>query len=403
MALQILTEKIGHTARPARVMLVFGTRPEAIKLAPVVLALRDSADLIPVVTVTGQHRAMLDQVLDMFSIAPDHDLDVITPRQSLATLSQRLLGRLDSLLSDARPDAVVVQGDTTSTFVAALAAFYHQVPVVHVEAGLRTWDMAEPYPEEMNRVLTSRLARLHLAPTSGARSNLLREGVDPDSIFVTGNTVIDALQWVINNHKVESELVKDLLDQSEEVLLVTAHRRESWGRGLREIAEAVADVASSVGSLRVVFPVHRNPAVREAVIPVLSALSNVILTDPLPYGDFVVLMQKAKLIVTDSGGVQEEAPSLGTPVLVVRDKTERTEALVTGGARLVGTKREAIRDATLEVLSDEGLYHRMTSTGSPYGDGRATDRIVGLLRYLLGGSGVPEALFPEDYRTVSTS
>ncbi|HMK97595.1 MAG TPA: UDP-N-acetylglucosamine 2-epimerase (non-hydrolyzing), partial [Acidimicrobiales bacterium] len=366
-----------------RVMLVFGTRPEAIKLAPVVIQLSSAPDLEPVVAVTGQHRSMLDQVLRDFQIWPDHDLNVIRPRQTLPGLTQRLLTRLDALLQEAKPAAVVVQGDTTTTLAAALTAFYHRIPVVHVEAGMRTWDMGQPYPEEMNRVVTSRLTALHLAATSQARANLLKEGIPPEAVIVTGNTVIDALHWTLAHHKATAPVVAEIQQSPRPLLLVTAHRRESWGKPMRQIAEAVADIASAHPELQVLFPVHRNPAVGEIVRPVLSGLHNVKLTAPLDYPDFAIMMQKAKLVLTDSGGVQEEAPSLGTPVLVMRDKTERPEAVLAGGARLVGTDRGTIRDSVSWLLSDSRAYAVMAKSRSPYGDGQAAARVVGALRHLL--------------------
>jgi UDP-N-acetylglucosamine 2-epimerase (non-hydrolysing) len=381
-----------------RVMLVFGTRPEAIKLAPVALQLADAPDLDPVITVTAQHRSMLDQVLGTFKISPDYDLNVIRPRQTLPALTQRLISRLDSVMSSVTPDAVVVQGDTTTTFAAALTAFYHRVPLVHLEAGMRTWDVTQPYPEEMNRVLTTRLAALHLAATRQARDNLLSEGVAPKSVLVTGNTVIDALFWTLEHHRSASPLVSEIQRSSRPLLLVTAHRRESWGEPMRQIAEAVAGIALRNPGMQVLFAVHRNPAVGETVRPVLAHIENVALTPPLEYPDFALMMKRARVILSDSGGVQEEAPSLGVPVLVMRDKTERPEAVEAGAARLVGTKRQKIMTEVQRLLDDDSAYRSMALARSPFGDGHAATRVVDALRYLLYGAARPAAFVPSRVR-----
>ncbi len=381
-------------------MLIFGTRPEAIKLAPVALYLSSVPDLEPVITVTAQHRAMLDQVLRTFQISPDYDLNAIRPRQTLAALTQRLIARLDAVLVEAKPDAIVVQGDTTTTFAAALTAFYHRIPVVHLEAGMRTWDMGQPFPEEMNRVLTTRLSALHLAATRQARDNLLGEGVAKGSVFVTGNTVIDALQWTIEHHKVVSPRIADIRDSSRPLILVTAHRRESFGEPMREIALAVSDIAASNPELQVLFPVHLNPAVGDTVRPILGHLDNVRLTPPLEYPDFALMMQRAKVILTDSGGVQEEAPALGVPVLVMREKTERPEAVEAGASRLVGTNRQRITSAVSELLNDEAAYTAMARARNPYGDGQASARVVAALRHLLYGSAPPADFVPKRAKNV---
>jgi UDP-N-acetylglucosamine 2-epimerase (non-hydrolysing) len=293
-------------------MVVYGTRPEAVKVAPVIQALSGSAHFTPVVAVTGQHRSMLDQVNEVFGISPDVDLDIHQPGQSLTDITGRALAGLQRELAAQRPDAVIVQGDTTTTFTAALAAFYERVPVVHIEAGLRTNDPASPFPEEINRRLTSQLASLHCAPTATSRENLLRENVAPDTIVVTGNSVIDALLWTVDRQVGYGDPLLDTLDDDDRrVLLVTAHRRESWGEPLRGIGRALARIAEDAPDLHVVFPMHRNPRVREAVLPSLDGLPNVTVTEPLPYGGFCRLMHRADVILTDSGGVQEEGPSLG--------------------------------------------------------------------------------------------
>ncbi len=381
--------KFSQPRKSRRVMLVFGTRPEAIKLAPVALHLAATTDLLPIIAVTGQHRSMLDQVMSTFQLTSDYDLNVIQPRQSLATLTKHLMASLDDILLNDRPDAIIVQGDTTSTFAAALSGFYHRIPVVHLEAGLRTWDMNQPYPEEMNRVLTSRLATLHLAATAGARDNLIREGISEKSIFITGNTVIDALFWVLEHHVQVSPEIADIYNSAKPLLLVTAHRRESWGEGIKQIAEAVAELATENGNLQVLFPVHRNPAVDETVRPLLEQLPNVRLTAPLTYPDFVLMMKRATIVLTDSGGVQEEAPSLGTPVLIMREKTERPEAVEAGAARLVGTRRPEITCAVRELLRDERAYSSMARARNPYGDGESASRVAASLRHLLYGAKPP--------------
>lgn len=370
-------------------MLIFGTRPEAIKMAPVALQLSGLPDLEPVVTVTAQHRSMLDEVMRTFQIAPDYDLNVIKPRQTLAGLTQRLIARLDSVLEQATPDAIIVQGDTTTTFAAALTAFYHRIPVVHLEAGMRTWDINQPYPEEMNRVLTTRLSAFHLVATPKARENLLQEGVAHSSILVTGNTVIDALHWTLEHHKVVTPAIAEIQRGSRPLLLVTAHRRESWGEPMRQIALAVADIATAKPDLQVLFPVHRNPVVGDTVRPILGHLANVKLSPPLKYPDFALMMQRSKIVLTDSGGVQEEAPSLGVPVLVMREKTERPEAVEAGAARLVGTDRERIKSAVLQLLDNDRAYSAMARATNPYGDGQAAVRVVASLRHLLYGGPLP--------------
>ncbi|SEE04672.1 UDP-N-acetylglucosamine 2-epimerase (non-hydrolysing) [Streptomyces sp. 2224.1] len=368
-----------------RLMVVYGTRPEAIKMAPVIEALDRSAMFRPTVTVTAQHRGLLDQVHAVFGIHADHDLDIFAPRQSLADITHRVLDGLCPLLRQERPDAVLVQGDATTAFAGALAAFYHRIPVAHLEAGLRTDDRYAPFPEEINRRITTQLASLHLAPTPHARDNLLREGVARSSVVVTGNTVIDALRGAVGRmtHSGDPALA-DLDDTGRRVLLVTAHRRESWGRGMEAIGGALADLARSEPGLLIVLPLHPNPVVRAALLPHVEHLENVRLTQPLGYGAFAALMDRAHLILTDSGGIQEEAPGLGKPVLVMRDTTERPEALRAGTSRLVGTDRERIVMEVRRLLHDRAAYASMARAVNPFGDGRAADRTVRAIGHWLG-------------------
>ena len=372
-------------AERRRVMAIFGTRPEAIKLAPVLTALRSSDELEPVIVVTGQHREMLQQVLDLFGIEPHHDLDLCRPRQTLTSITTGALTGLEPIFAAERPDAVLVQGDTTTTFVGGLGAFYQQIPVFHLEAGLRTLDLSSPYPEEANRQLTSRIASLHLAPTLGNKTNLVAENVDPERIVVTGNTVVDALlQAVELCHDYGDPDLAGLDADPRRVVLVTAHRRESWGEGHAAIARAVAEIATTEPDVLVVFPIHRNPVVRDAIVPVLGRLDNVRIVEPLGYGGLVKLMQRAHLILTDSGGIQEEGPSLGKPVLVLRDTTERPEAVAAGTVRLVGTAESNIVGATRTLLHDEDEYRSMANAVNPYGDGRAAERSVAAMAHFFG-------------------
>ncbi|MFD8708212.1 non-hydrolyzing UDP-N-acetylglucosamine 2-epimerase [Kitasatospora sp. NPDC059648] len=368
-----------------RLMVVYGTRPEAIKMAPVIEALHRSAMFRPTVTVTAQHRELLDPVHALFGIDADHDLDILTPGQSLADITVRVLDGLCPLLGEELPDAVLVQGDTTTAFAGALAAFYHHVPVAHLEAGLRTDDRSAPFPEEVNRRIITQLASLHLAPTPHARNNLLREGVAPSSVVVTGNTVIDALCGAVGRGtRFDDPALADLDDTARRVLLVTAHRRESWGPAMEAVGSALADLARSEPDLLIVLPLHPNPSVRAAILPHVERLENVRLTQPVGYGVFARLMDRAHLILTDSGGIQEEAPGLGKPVLVMRDTTERPEALRAGTSRLVGTDRERIVKEVRRLLHDRAAYAAMATAVNPFGDGRAADRTVCAIGHWLG-------------------
>ncbi len=363
---------------------MFGTRPEAIKMAPLVHALRADGRFEPGIVVTAQHREMLDQVLDCFGITADVDLDLMTERQTLADLTARALQGLGRVIAERRPAAVAVQGDTTTTFCGALAAFYEGVPIVHLEAGLRTGDVRSPFPEEMNRRLVTRVADLHLAPTETARRALLGDGVDPGRIVLTGNTVIDALLWTVDHAgPAPSAVVRAIEADPRRVVLVTAHRRESFGAGMAAIAEALVELASDPALLLVV-PLHRNPNVGDVLGPALRGRDNVVLTEPLGYRDFVAVMRRCELVLTDSGGVQEEAPSLGKPVLVLRDNTERPDAVTAGTARLVGTDTRRIVTETRHLLDDPAAYAAMANATNPYGDGTAAARSIDAIAALLG-------------------
>ena len=354
-----------------KVMSVFGTRPEAIKMAPVVLELCKYPEIESLVAVTAQHREMLDQVLNLFAIRPDFDLNIMSTGQTLFDITSRALMGLDKVLSEAEPDVVLVHGDTTTTFAGALASYYHQIEVGHVEAGLRTQNKFSPYPEEMNRRLTGALADMHFAPTSTAKENLLREGVDAEKIFVTGNTVIDALYQTVRADYKFRHVSKD-----KRVILVTTHRRENLGEPLRHVYKALKALVEEFADVEIIFPVHKNPKVREVVDEELGGLERVSLIDPLDYEPFANLMNRATLILTDSGGVQEEAPALGKPVLVLRDTTERPEAVDAGTVKLIGTNQAAVYGAAKELLTDAAAYRRMAEARSPYGDGHAAERIV---------------------------
>ena len=364
-----------------KIMVAFGTRPEAIKMAPVVKALQAHPDFQAQVVVTAQHRQMLDQVLDLFGITPDADLNVMQPGQTLPDLTARIIQGMTPILAGLKPDLVLVHGDTSTTLSTAMAAFYAQVPIGHVEAGLRTGNIKAPWPEEMNRRLTAPLCDFHFAPTAGARANLLREGFDESDIHVTGNTVIDALLQVDERLRSDPQLRASMqarfpfLDNSRRLLLVTGHRRENFGDGFERICAALAKLAQR-DDLQIVYPVHLNPNVQEPVRRHLSDLRNVHLIEPQDYLPFVYLMQQSHLILTDSGGVQEEAPSLGKPVLVMRDTTERPEAVDAGTVRLVGTDSKRIVEEIERLLVDSAEYQRMSEAHNPYGDGEASARIA---------------------------
>ncbi|QTF06718.1 UDP-N-acetylglucosamine 2-epimerase (non-hydrolyzing) [Brenneria izadpanahii] len=369
-----------------KVLTVFGTRPEAIKMAPLVRVLAQDEAFESRICVTAQHREMLDQVLRLFDITPDYDLNIMQPGQSLSEISSRILRGLEPVMAEFKPDLVLVHGDTTTTLTTSLAAFYQRIPVGHVEAGLRTGNLYSPWPEEANRKLTGHLAMFHFAPTENSRLNLLREHLSDRHIFVTGNTVIDALFWVRDRIVNDAQLRRSLdekyafLDTSKKLILVTGHRRESFGGGFERICSALADIALRHPEVQIVYPVHLNPNVSEPVNRILSGIDNVMLIAPQDYLPFVYLMNRSYMILTDSGGIQEEAPSLGKPVLVMRDTTERPEAVEAGTVRLVGTDVVKIVDTVSQLLTDENEYQAMSRAHNPYGDGHACQRIVDAIK-----------------------
>ena len=373
-----------------KILLVFGTRPEAIKMAPLVKALqKDTEHFETRVCVTAQHRQMLDQVLEVFGITPEYDLNIMAPNQDLYDITAKVLLGLREVLKDFRPDTVLVHGDTTTSITASLAAFYMQIPVGHVEAGLRTYNMLSPWPEEMNRQVTDRICTYYFAPTEQSRANLLQENIDAKKIFITGNTVIDALLMAVDiistTAGVKEKMAKELQEKGytvgdREYILVTGHRRENFGDGFLHICKAIKELAALHPEMDIVYPVHLNPNVQKPVYELLSGLSNVYLISPLDYLPFIYAMQHSTLLLTDSGGVQEEAPSLGKPVLVMRDTTERPEAVEAGTVKLVGTDAEAIVSNVTALLQDKEMYKRMSETHNPYGDGQACERIIAALR-----------------------
>ena len=380
-----------------RIMTIYGTRPEAIKVAPIIKAIERADGLESIVVVTGQHREMLDQVNDMFGIVPDHDMDIMSMGQELNQIASRVIAGVDSILQIELPDAVIVQGDTTTVMGAAIAAFNRRIPVVHLEAGLRSGDITSPFPEEANRRLTGQIASLHLAPTSTSRENLLREAISERDIVVTGNTVIDTLFHAVENLEVQFDdsrlerLRRERAQRStRRVLLVTAHRRENHGEAMVSIGRAVTDLAEKYPELLIVFPLHKNPRVRDVVVPLLESRENVVLLEPLPYPQFTKLVGLADLVLTDSGGVQEEAPSLGKPVLVMRENTERPEAVLAGTVKLIGTHRQRLVDEVSLLLDSQDAYSGMANAVNPYGDGRAAERAVAALRWKFLGGERPE-------------
>ena len=373
-----------------KVLLAFGTRPEAIKMAPLVKEFEKNNDIESKVCVTAQHREMLDQVLELFDIKPDYDLDLMKPGQDLYDITSNVLLGLKNVLSDFKPDVVLVHGDTTTTSSASLAAFYQQIKVGHVEAGLRTHDIYSPFPEEVNRQITGILASYHFAPTTTSRGNLLRENKDEKNIIVTGNTVIDALFLALEKIKNDKDLELKIKNQisnfnyeikdDKKIILVTGHRRENFGDGFINICEALKTIATNNPDIDIVYPVHLNPNVQKPVKEILSDTPNVYLIDPLQYENFIYMMNKSYFIITDSGGVQEEAPSLGKPVLVMRDTTERPEAVEAGTVKLVGTNKETIIQEAQKLIDDENEYSKMSKAHNPYGDGKACERIVKFIR-----------------------
>lgn len=368
-----------------KVMTVFGTRPEAIKMAPLALELRKYPEIESEVCVTAQHREMLDQVLEIFKIKPEYDLDIMKERQSLVGITTRVLEGLDGVLKESRPDIVLVHGDTSTTFVGALAAFYNQIKVGHVEAGLRTYDKYSPFPEEMNRCLTGRIADLHFSPTVQNRENLLKENISPDNIFITGNTVIDALKTTVReDYHFETKLLNELDYKNKRVILVTAHRRENLGEPLENICNALKEIVESYPDVELVYPVHLNPAVREAVFRILGDTPRVHLIDPVNVDELHNAMARSYLVMTDSGGIQEEAPALAKPVLVLRRETERPEAVAAGTVKIAGVDRETIVRMAKDLLDHEESYKKMAHAANPYGDGNASKRTVEAILYSFG-------------------
>ncbi|ODS14033.1 non-hydrolyzing UDP-N-acetylglucosamine 2-epimerase [Pseudoalteromonas tetraodonis] len=369
-----------------KVLSIFGTRPEAIKMAPLVKALNEADGIDAKVCVTAQHREMLDQVLELFEIVPDYDLNIMKPGQSLYDVTTNILLGLKPILEEFKPDLVLVHGDTSTTLSASLAAFYQQIPVGHVEAGLRTGNLSSPWPEEGNRKLTGAITKLHFAPTQTSQQNLLNEAVSADDILVTGNTVIDALLQVVDKVKTDTALISTLkakfpeLDETKKLILVTGHRRESFGGGFERICEALVEIATAHPDTQILYPMHLNPNVREPVNRILKNVDNVHLIEPQDYLPFVYLMNQAHIIVTDSGGVQEEAPSLGKPVLVMRDTTERPEAVEAGTVKLVGTDKARIVNEVNNLLTNAEEYQSMSRAHNPYGDGKACERIVAKIK-----------------------
>ena len=367
-----------------RVMTIFGTRPEAIKMAPLVNELKKNEEIETIVCVTAQHRQMLDQVLDIFKIVPDYDLNVMRERQTLSQITSSVLNGIEKVIEDAKPDIVLVHGDTTTTFAGALAAFYKQTRIGHVEAGLRTGDKYSPFPEEMNRTLVGKMADLHFCPTSNNKNNLLKENINEDGMYVTGNTVIDALKTTVNSsYEFKTEELKGV-DFNKRIILVTAHRRENLGEPMRNIFKAIKRIAEEYNDVEVVYPVHLNPVVQETAHEVLDGIENVHLIEPLDVITTHNLINKSTLVLTDSGGIQEEAPSLGKPVLVLRNETERPEAVTAGTVKVVGTNKETIVKEATRLLTDSYAYEKMSKAANPYGDGNACDRIVEAIRYYFG-------------------
>ena len=377
-----------------KVMTVFGTRPEAIKMAPLVKVLEKRENIESIVCVTAQHRQMLDQVLEFFDITPDYDLNIMKSGQTLSDITSRVMKGIEETIKIAKPDIVLVHGDTSTTFAGALGAFYCQTKVGHVEAGLRTYDKYSPFPEEMNRVLTTHLADIYFAPTKNNKNNLLKENVDPDLIYITGNTVIDAIKTTVSDSfDFTDETLKNLDYENKRVVLVTAHRRENLGKPLENICRAVLSVAENFPDVEVVYPVHLNPAVRNTVFEILGNHERIHLIDPLDVTELHNLMNRSYLVMTDSGGLQEEAPSLGKPVLVLRNETERPEAVDAGTVKIAGVDEDVIKDLAFTLLSDKAEYEKMSKAANPYGDGLASERIADAILYYFGLS--PEK--PEDF------
>ena len=368
-----------------KVMMVFGTRPEAIKMAPLAIELKKRRDIETIVCVTAQHREMLDQVLELFKITPEYDLDIMETRQTLVGITTRVLEGLDEVIKKEQPDIVLVHGDTSTSFVAALAAFYNQVMVGHVEAGLRTYDKYSPFPEEMNRNLTGRIADMHFSPTFSNAKNLIKENISEDDIYITGNTVIDAMKTTVKqNYSFEDEVLRSIDFENKRVILVTAHRRENLGKPLEDICSALAELVEEYPDIEIVYPVHLNPAVRDTVYDILGSLDRVHLIEPLNVTELHNAMNKSFMVMTDSGGIQEEAPSLAKPVLVLRRETERPEAVEAGTVKLAGVEKENILKFAKELLDEPSAYDKMAKAANPYGDGEASGRIADAILWKFG-------------------
>lgn len=367
------------------IYITFGTRPEAIKMAPLVKVFLNDPQLRTKIVLTAQHREMLDQVMEIFNIPCDIDFNIMAPRQTLSFITQEVMTRFSNLLNEEKPSLVLVHGDTTTTFASTLASFYQKVPVAHVEAGLRSHDLDNPFPEEMNRKLADTLCSYHFCPTAIARENLLKEGINPSHVIVTGNTIVDALLMIV--HQLTSEEEKNIFpqwDPHKKTILMTMHRRESWGDQMKNVAQAVNDVLKKRHDVQLLFPMHRNPAVREIIEPIFSNNSQAFLTDPLDYRQFVMAMKLSYLIISDSGGIQEEAPSLNKPVLLTRKVTERPEGLSSGVVKLVGTEYSKVFEALLNLIDHPEDYRQMVCKSNPFGDGKASLRIHRFVRHALG-------------------
>ena len=368
-----------------KVMAVFGTRPEAIKMCPLVLELQKYENITPIVCVTAQHREMLDQVLDIFGVKPDYDLDIMKTRQTLNGITTRVLEGMEDVLRKEKPDIVLVHGDTSTSFVAALASFYEQIKVGHVEAGLRTYDIYSPFPEEMNRQLTGRIANLHFSPTQRNYDNLIKENIDSEKIYITGNTVIDALKTTVkDNYEFQNECLRSLDFDNKRVIVVTAHRRENLGKPLEDICNAISEIVDEYPDTEVVYPVHLNPAVRETVWSILGDKDRVHLIDPLDVMELHNAISRSFMVMTDSGGIQEEAPALAKPVLVLRKETERPEAVAAGTVKIAGVDKEVIKTLAKELLDNKDEYNKMAHAANPYGDGEASRRICEAILYEFG-------------------
>lgn len=362
-----------------KVLVVFGTRPEAIKMCPLVIELKKNSNINCKVCLTGQHKEMLKQVMDAFDIVEDYNLDIMKERQTLTTITTTILERIEPILIEEVPDVVLVHGDTTTSYAAAMAAFYHKIPVGHVEAGLRTGDIYSPFPEEMNRLLTDRISAYHFAPTESNRENLLKEGIEK-TVFVTGNTVIDAFKYTVKeNYTYKTEKLNDVDFNAKKVILLTAHRRENQGRGIENICNAVKRLALENKDIIFIYPVHLSPAVRETVFPILSNVDNVLLIDPIDVLDMHNIMSKCYMVMTDSGGIQEEAPHFGKPVLVLRTETERPEAVKAGTVKVIGVEEDTIYKEAMQLIFNNSTYDEMAKAVNPYGDGKASGRIVDIL------------------------